>query len=154
MKYLYFPKMAEANADGDTGGGSTDQNKNKDDQGGGTPNEADQLKADLAKERKEKADLAKKVTELGSSLEKLRVNTQKTQGEYKSLYEEAEKKIVLIEGERDKLKDSIFHTSRVSAVKDAAVKAGLRPAALSDIEAMDLDEIQGVLLLWAGTLSK
>lgn len=143
MKYIFpFFKMNAANADGTNGGGSSTDNQQQQQDGGGTPSEVDQLKTQLAQEKKDRLAAAAKVTELSQAVEKLKNTNLKTQGSFKELYEQSEAKVAELETKNKTLTDSIFHTSRVSAVKDAAVKLGLRSAALSDLESLDMDDVE------------
>lgn len=144
MKTIHWFRMSPEGGDGNSGGGGGDSG-----QGGGAAGGDDaakakiqELEAALAAERKAKSDLSSKVSTLSGEIQKIREQGLRSKEDYKTLAETMEKKAQELEGENSKLKQSIFHTSRVSAVKDVAVKAGLRSAALGDIEAMDLEEVK------------
>lgn len=147
MKTLHHFKMDAANADTNgVGSPTTNQdpnaNKNQNPDADKAAERVKELEAALEKERKEKAALSTKVTTLAGDIEKIRTQGLKSKEDYKTLSEALEKQVETLQGENTKLKDSIFHTTRVSAVKDEAVKLGLRAAALSDLEAMDLEDIK------------
>ena len=156
MKYL-FPffnlKMDEAN-DGTGGGGSGGSPNNNGNNGSGSggdgsggggsggDDELSQLRAQLENERKEKKTLQGSLTKLTADIEGLRKANHKAQGDFKALYEDSEKKAGELQGKYDKLKTSVFHTARVGKVKEEALKLGLRQEALSDIEDLDLEELE------------
>lgn len=141
MKHI-FPFFRMDTASGGEGGAGTGTGNTTPDANAEAANKIKELEAALEKERKEKTGLAGKISSLSSDIEKIRTQGLKSKEDYKTLSESLEAQVGTLQSENSKLKDSIFHTSRVGAVKDAAVKLGLRSAALSDIEAMDLDEIK------------
>lgn len=146
MKHI-FPFFRMDSASGGEGGtGSGDQNKNDNgNQGGGDDAAAKRVKeleAALSSAAKEKDSLSKKVNELNSSIEKMRNDGLKSKEDYKTYSEALEVKLKTAEEKAEKFQQAIVHTNRVSAVKDAAVKLGLRSAALGDIEAMALDDVK------------
>lgn len=148
MKTLHHFKMNSANADQTGGGSSTNSNPDQtatQTQSTETDKSVERMKElemALEKEKKVNTQLSSKVQTLSSDIEKIRTQGLKSKEDYKTLSESLEQQVEALKGENSKLKDSIFHTTRVSAVKDEAVKLGLRSAALSDLEAMDLEEIK------------
>ena len=141
MLYIHWPKLAPADDNASGTGGNTNDNPNPDDSGN-EPSEADQLRAELEAERKAKNQLSSQVSQLAESIKTLQKQTHKSKEDFKTLAEQLEKENGELKADRDKLKTSIFHTARVGEVKAAALKAGLREEAVSDLEGLDLEEVQ------------
>lgn len=154
MKYIFFPfLMDEANPDGsggNTGGSPNNTNGNNGgsgsgDEGGGGgsgDDELSQLRAALEAERKEKKNLSSTITRLTTDIDGLRKQTMRSQNDFKALFETSEKEKGELQAKYDKLNRAVVHTARVGKVKEEAQKMGLRSEALSDIEDLDLDELE------------
>lgn len=142
MKHIFWPKMAPAdeNNSGGSSGGTTD---NPNDNGSGNePSEVEQLKEQLAAERKAKEQLSSQVTKLSEEFTTLKRQAHKGKEDFKALSESLEKENGELKSTLQKFKDAVNHTARVGEVKAAALKAGLREEAVGDLESMDLSEIQ------------
>lgn len=143
MKHIFWPKMAPADDNGGSDGGTTDPNKNDNGSGGGNePSEVDQLKEQLDQERKAKKQLSDQVTKLSEDFKTLQRQAHKGKEDYKTLAEGLEKENGELKSTLQKFKDAVHHTARVGEVKAAALKAGLREEAVADLEGMDLSEVE------------
>lgn len=94
---------------------------------------------DMQAARKELAKLKEQVEEIEAT--KLRETN-----DFKSLYEQAKEKLQAAKGENDKLKSAFIQTQKFNAVKNAALKAGLRNEEdldLLDLSGVEVDMIQG-----------
>lgn len=138
MLRIYFPMDANADGTGGDGGGGGDNNTPTPP----TAEELQQLKDQLASERKEKAKLSGDLTKISEEVATLKKQTLKSKEDFKQLYEDSEKKVGELTTENTNLKSAFFHTTRVGAVKEEVMKLGIRSEALGDIETLDLDEVQ------------
>lgn len=101
---------------------------------GDTVSKADHARA-LADLKRVKAELkAKQDAEEKAKEAKLRESNQ-----WKELYEEKERKAKEAEERAERIQKSYLNERRFSAVKEAAIKAGLRDEAYSDLDLLDLE---------------
>lgn len=91
-----------------------------------------------------KNDMHKFKTELQTEKtrqEDLRIAALKEKNDWKSVAEENEKKLKLSEEKYNGLSGSLVENAKTSALKEAALKAGMLKEGLDDLEVFDFDEI-------------
>lgn len=91
--------------------------------------------ADLHKYKKEAAKYKE-------SLEADKVNRMKEQNQWKETAQHWETKAKQMESESEQVKTSYLNEKKYNALHAAASKFNLRPEAISDLESLDLSEIQ------------
>lgn len=160
MKLLrIFPHLFLEEAGGEGGGGG----------GGNTPDpkekEISDLKASLQEEQKAKQKLQGDLTTIRGELDQLKKSGMKGSENFKQLAETYEAENGTLKKENESLKGNFHHTLRVGAVKEAAMKLGLRAESLQDLEFMDMESLEietkdsGVMSVkgadgWAADLKK
>ena len=121
--------------------------KKLDDESGGK----DELKVDKEHERnlKEIMQLKTQTKELEAKLkareedaDRSRLSKLKEQQKFQELAEEFRQKAEAAEQESKTLKQSVVTDKKFSAIKEAALKAGIRKEALDDLELLDFDGVE------------
>lgn len=161
LPYLFLEQAGGEGAGGGGANGSTND-------GGNTPDpakELETLKATLANEQKAKLKLQSDLGKLSGELDQIKKSGLKGSENFKQLAETYEAENKTLKTENESLKSNFHHTLRVGAVKEAAMKLGLRNEALKDLEFMEMDTLEidtkesGVMEVkgvdsWAGDLKK
>jgi hypothetical protein len=94
----------------------------------------ERVKADMLKYKKEREELAKMV-------DTLKVNTHKEKEDWKSVAQIHEEKARDLEQKYSGLKDSLVRDRKVAKLTEEALKHGINPASLPDLELLDFDEM-------------
>lgn len=84
----------------------------------------------------------KQVEELGTKLGDLESQSLKEKQDYKGLYEQSEQKRKAAEEEAKKVKGWAVSTHRFSEIKSEAMKAGLLPSAMNDLELLPMENVE------------
>lgn len=94
----------------------------------------ERVKADMLKYKKEREDLAKQV-------DALKVNTHKEKEDWKSVAQIHEEKARDLETKYNGLKESLVRDRKVAKLTEEALKQGINPASVPDLELLDFDEM-------------
>ena len=84
----------------------------------------------------------KKAQDLEARIKSGETDKLKEQNRWKELYEQAQQRAEQAEEKANKIQDSFVNERKYGAVKQAALAAGLRPEAVDDLEAIDLDLVE------------
>jgi hypothetical protein len=99
-----------------------------------TPSEVDRYKKDMLKYKEESAQLRQQ-------LEEIKVKTHKEKDDWKSVSEHHEAKAKDYETKYTGLQLALVNEKKIAALSTEAVKQGINPASLPDLELLDFDEI-------------
>lgn len=97
-------------------------------------NDMFKYKRELQAERDAKAELERK-------LKQQEEDKLKTTNNYKKLYEQTLEEKKKVEGDFNELRGVIVEDRKFSAIKDAALKAGMRPEAVNDLRLFDSSDV-------------
>lgn len=94
----------------------------------------ERVKADMLKYKKEREDLIRQV-------DNLKVNTHKEKEDWKSVAQIHEDKAKDLESKYTNLKESLVRDRKVAKLTEEALKQGINPASVPDLELLDFDEM-------------
>lgn len=103
---------------------------------------ADDFKADMLRFKQEKQELAEKLSKLAEGKDAEERAKLAEQGRYKDLLEKAEAEKAELKKLADGAAESVTHFVRSRDVETEALKAGIRPEALSDLRLLGLDKLE------------
>jgi hypothetical protein len=104
--------------------------------------ELETLKSQLQEEQKQKQKLASDLTGLKATLDQMKKEGLKGNEDYKKLAETYEAENVDLKKKTSSLEEKFYGTLRSMAFKDAAVKLGVRPEALPDLDHVNMDGLE------------
>lgn len=118
-----------------------DDNPNPNDPPADSPTESlvskeayDRVKADMHKFKQEKADLERRLAEM-------KVQGHKEKEDWKSVAEHHETTAKELQSKYEGLKSSLVAEKKFSALSAEAMKQGINPASIPDLELLDFDEL-------------
>lgn len=97
--------------------------------------------SDMHKYKKSVKELEDQKASYEKKLQEIQTSQLKEKEDYKTLAELREKERDDYKGRYDGLKNSVYQNHQMSAVKQEALKAGLRPEAVEDLELLDVDGV-------------
>lgn len=106
-----------------------------------TGDDAASLRAELERERAERQKAENKAKEHGDALEAARIEKEKQQQNWQKVAQDYEKKYTDVKAEKDGLSKAILVDRKMTAVREAAIKAGLLESALDDLDLVDFPQV-------------
>ena len=103
---------------------------------------ADDFKADMLRFKQEKTELAEKLAKLAEGNESAERAKLAEQGQFKLLLERSEAEKAELKKQAEGAAESVTHFVRSRDVETEALKAGIRPEALSDLRLLGLDKLE------------
>ncbi len=98
-------------------------------------------KADLDRALKDLHKFKSEARELSTKLKTIEETKLKDQQQWQQLAEIREKEVLEAREEAERIKNSYVSEKKFSAVREAALKAGILPTAISDLELVGLDQV-------------
>lgn len=107
-------------------------------------NPSDHEKAinDLMKYKKASKAAMDELSQLKAELSKLKEGQALSQNNFKELYETTRQNLEIVQQEKTKLLTSLETTKKYDAVKEHALRSGLRSEAIDDLDRLELDAIE------------
>lgn len=102
----------------------------------------EEVKADMLRFKSERTELAEKLAKEAEAKETADRAKLAEQGQYKALLEKSEAEKAELAKKANTALESVTHYVRSKDVETEAVKAGIRPEALSDLRLLGLDKLE------------
>ena len=99
-------------------------------------------KADLDRALQDLHKFKSQAAKLKEQIDLEKTNQMKAQNQWKDVAEQREREVAEWKGKSEALQTSYLSEKKYQQLSNAAQKLGLRPEALSDLESLDLEEIQ------------
>lgn len=97
---------------------------------------------DLHKYKKSAKDLSKQISELTAQIESVKTEKLREKEDWKTLAEQEKKRAEEVQAKLAKMSEAYTYTQKYSSIHAAALKAGLRQEAESDLSLIPMDDVE------------